>query len=133
MHFHSPFLPACFPHHLDHQKWVRKIGTLKWNNFWHSIYDTLCPESSENIPILFQGADLHFSNQKDLRNPKIGSKQSVTDATEWVFFQITFFGTKNHRKNGTVSLVINSPIIFTLLYPKIYFSLISGLPTSRIL
>jgi hypothetical protein len=43
---------------------------------------TLCPESSENIPILFQGADLHFSNQNDLKNPKMGSKQSVTDAPE---------------------------------------------------
>ena len=59
----------------------------------------LCPESSENILILLQEADLYFSNQNDLRNPKMGSKQSVTDATKWVFFQITFFRTKNHRKN----------------------------------
>ena len=28
----------------------------------------------------------------------MGSKQSILDATEWVFFQITFFGTKNHQK-----------------------------------
>ena len=42
----------------------------------------LRPEGSENIPILFQGADLDFSNQKDLRNPKMSSKQSVPDATE---------------------------------------------------
>ena len=74
---------------------------------------SLCPEGSENIPILFQGADLYFSNQNNLRNPKMGSKQSVTDATEWVFFQITFFGTKKHQKNWTVSLLINSPIIYT--------------------
>ena len=58
----------------------------------------LCPESSENIPILFQGVDLHFSNQNDPRNPKMGSKQSVTDVTEWVFFHITCNGTKNHHK-----------------------------------
>ena len=38
---------------------------------------SLRPESSENIPILFQGADLYFSNQNDLRNPNMGSKQSV--------------------------------------------------------
>ena len=59
---------------------------------------TLRPESSENIPILFQRADLCFSNQNDLRNPKMGSKQSVVVPTEWSFFQITFFGTKNHWK-----------------------------------
>ena len=29
----------------------------------------------------------------------MGSKQSISDPTEWVFFQITFFGTKNHQKN----------------------------------
>ena len=66
--------------------------------------EALCPEGSENIPILFQGADLYFSNQNNLRNPKMGSKQSVTDATEWVFFQITFFGTKNHQKNDIFEL-----------------------------
>ena len=65
---------------------------------------TLRLESSENIPILFQGANLNFSNQNDLRNPKMGSKQSVTDATEWSFFQITFFGTKNHQKNDIFEL-----------------------------
>ena len=41
----------------------------------------------------------------------MGSKQSISDPTEWVFFQITFFGTKNDQKIWTVSLVINSPII----------------------
>ena len=65
---------------------------------------SLCPESSENIPILLQEADLYFSNQNDLRNPKMGSKQSVTGPTEWSFFKITFFDTKNHRKNYTVEL-----------------------------
>ena len=44
---------------------------------------TLRPESSENIPILLQEAHLHFSNQNDLRNPKLGSKQSGVVATEW--------------------------------------------------
>ena len=61
---------------------------------------SLRPESSENIPILFQGADLHFSNQNDLKNPKMGSKLSVTDALEWVFYEITFFGTKKSSKNS---------------------------------
>ena len=42
----------------------------------------LRPESSENIPIRLQEADLYFSNQNDLRNPKMGSKQSVVVATE---------------------------------------------------
>ena len=28
----------------------------------------------------------------------MGSKQSVVVPTEWSFLQITFFGTKNHRK-----------------------------------
>ena len=43
---------------------------------------SLRPESSENIPVLHQEADLYFSNQNDLRNPKMGSKQSVVVATE---------------------------------------------------
>ena len=42
----------------------------------------LRPESSENIPILLQGADPYFSNQNDLRNPKMGSKQSIIGATQ---------------------------------------------------
>ena len=73
----------------------------------------LRPESSENIPILLQEADLYFSNQNDLRNPKMGSKQSVVVATEGWFFQITFLGRKNHRKNRTVSLLIHSLVILT--------------------
>ena len=72
---------------------------------------SLRPEGSENIPILFQGADLCFSNQNDLRNPKMGSKQSVVVPTVRWFFQITFLGTKNHQINWTVSLLIDSPII----------------------
>ena len=44
---------------------------------------SLRPESSENIPVLHQEADLHFSNQNNLRNPKMGSKQSIVVATEW--------------------------------------------------
>ena len=46
-----------------------------------------------------------------IKNPKMGSKQSITSATKWWFFQINFLGTKNHQKNWTVSLLINSPII----------------------
>ena len=38
---------------------------------------SLCPESSENIPILFQASDLCFLNQNYIRNPKMGSKQSI--------------------------------------------------------
>ena len=79
--------------------------------FFTSSSLSLRPESSENIPILFQGADLYFSNQNDLRNPKMGSKQSVVVATERRFFQITFLGTKNHQKNRTVSLLIHSHMI----------------------
>ena len=43
---------------------------------------SLRPESSKNIPILLQEADPDFSNQNDLRNPKMDSKQSVTGAPE---------------------------------------------------
>ena len=43
----------------------------------------------------------------------MGSKRSIPGTTEWVFFQITFSGTKNHQKIWTVSLLINSPIIFS--------------------
>ena len=48
----------------------------------HCAQYTLRPESSENILILLQGADLYFSNQNDLRNPKMGSKQSVVVLTQ---------------------------------------------------
>jgi hypothetical protein len=36
------------------------------------FYSALCPESSENIPILLQVADLCFSKQNVIRNPKMG-------------------------------------------------------------
>jgi hypothetical protein len=49
----------------------------------HTGLYTLHPESSENILILLQEVDLYFSNQNDLRNPKMGSKQSVVVPTEW--------------------------------------------------
>ena len=80
---------------------ARKISARTYRNY-HLIdirIQALCPESSENIPILLQEADLYISNQNDLRNPKMGSKQSITGPPEWSFFQITFFGTKNHWKN----------------------------------
>ena len=41
----------------------------------------LRPEGSENITLGFQVSDLCFYNQNDLRNPKMGSKQSVTGPT----------------------------------------------------
>ena len=81
--------------------------------FFFRGYLSLRPEGSENIPILLQEADLYFSNQNDLRNPKMGSKQSVVVPTVRWFFQITFLGTKNHWKNPTVSLLINSLVILT--------------------
>ena len=74
---------------------------------------TLRPEGSENIPILLQEVDLYFSNQNDLRNPKMGSKQSVVVPTIRWFFQITFLGAKNHWKNPMVSLLIHSLVILT--------------------
>ena len=80
---------------------------------WSELLYTLRPESSENIPIRLQEADLYFSNQNDLRNPKMGSKQSVVVATAGWFFQITFLGRKNHRKNRTVWLLIHSLVILT--------------------
>ena len=47
-----------------------------------NLYHTLCPESSVNIPILFQVSDLCFLNQNCIRNPKMGSKQSITGAPQ---------------------------------------------------
>ena len=64
------------------------------------IVRSLRPESSENIPILFQGADLYFSNQNYLRNPKMGSKQSVVVPPTTDFFKKLFFDKKNVEKIG---------------------------------
>ena len=61
---------------------------------------TLCPESSENIPILLQEANPYFSNQNDLRNPKMGSKQSVVVPPTTDFFKKLFFGKKKCQKIG---------------------------------
>ena len=61
----------------------------------------LCPESSENIQILFQGAETYFSNQNDLRNPKMCSKQSVAVPPTTDFFKKLFFNKKKCRKNWT--------------------------------
>ena len=60
----------------------------------------LRPESSENILILFQGADLYFSNQNDLRNPKIDSKQSVVVPPTTDFSKNCFSGKINVEKIG---------------------------------
>ena len=89
------FWRNVLPNMLLHGQNAVLVVSTSPQNFYQC---TLCPESSENIPILFQGADLYFSNQNDLRNPKMGSKQSISDPTEWSFLQITFFGTKNHQK-----------------------------------
>jgi hypothetical protein len=50
--------------------------------FEKRISISLRPESSENIPILLQMADLCFSKQNVIRNPKMGSKQSVIGAPQ---------------------------------------------------
>ena len=47
-----------------------------------NLHFTLCPESSENIPIMFQETDLCFPKQNVPRNPKMGSKQSVVVPTQ---------------------------------------------------
>ena len=65
---------------------------------------SLCPEGAENMPLGSQVSDLCFQNQNCIRNSKMGPKQSVAGPTEWSFFQITFFGTKNHRKNDIFEL-----------------------------
>ena len=57
-------------------------------------------ESSENIQILFQGVDLYFSNQNDLRNPKMGSKQSFVVPPTTDFFKKLLFDKKNVEKIG---------------------------------
>ena len=67
----------------------------------------LCPEGAENISLGSQVSDLCFQNPFCIRNPKIGSKQSITDPPiEW-FFQITFLGTKINQKNWTVLILID--------------------------
>ena len=40
---------------------------------------SLRPEGAENIPLGFQVSDLCFKNQNCLRNPKMGTKKSITD------------------------------------------------------
>ena len=72
---------------------------------------TLCPESSENIPILFQVSDLCFENQNCIRNPKIGSEQSITGAP---WFQKTIFW---HQKSSKKLDVL---LIFEFLWQYIY-------------
>ena len=59
----------------------RQSGYIKWQKSFFLLYNTLRPESSENIPILLQEADLCFSKQNCPMNPKMGSKQSVVVAT----------------------------------------------------
>ena len=40
---------------------------------------SLRPEGAENIPLGFQVSDLCFLNQNCIRNPKMRSKQSISD------------------------------------------------------
>ena len=57
-----------------------KVGMLMY---------TLRPEGLEIIQSQPQGADLCFKNQNSTRNPKICSKQSIVDPTQYYFFQKT--------------------------------------------
>ena len=86
------------------------------NVFLPEIAISLRPESSENIPILLQGADLYFSNQNDLRNPKMGSKQSVVVPPYYWFFQKTVFRQKKLSKKLDILL------IFEFLWQYIWIS-----------
>ena len=45
-------------------------------------YYSLRPEGAENIPLGSQVSDLCFYNQNCIRNPKMGSKQSITGAPQ---------------------------------------------------
>ena len=69
-------------------------------------------EGAENIPLGFQVSDLCFKNQNCLRNPKMGSKQSIIDphlefSTPIIsdFFQKTVFGTKKSSQKLDVLLI----------------------------
>ena len=69
-----------------HERWQQKTREGRYVTHFDRTFSidectTLRPEGSENIPILLQEADLYFSNQNDLRNPKMGSKQSVVVPT----------------------------------------------------
>ena len=78
-----PHKSSCFVRFLkEKRQYKRDSYTLVSFLSKSRTRPSLRPESSENIPILFQGADLDFSNQNDLNNLKMSSKQSVPDATE---------------------------------------------------
>ena len=70
---------------------------ILWN--LHLIF-ALRPEGAENIILGSQVSYLCFWNPNCIRNPKMGSKQSITGPTEWCFFQITFLGTKKSSKKS---------------------------------
>ena len=106
--FFLAFIFTCYYFH----RWIIAVHMnvlnecLKNTTFYRQrrLY-SLCPESSENIPILFQGADLYFSNQNDLRNPKMGSKQSVVVPPYFWFFQKTVFQQKKMSKKLDILLI----------------------------
>jgi hypothetical protein len=52
---------------------------------------SLCPESSENIPILLQVSDLYFYIQNFIRNPKMGSKQLIIGAPQYTDVRFASF------------------------------------------
>ena len=61
------------------------------------LLKSLCPESSENIPILLQEADLCFSNQNDLRNPKMGSNNQLQAINHQEPLKKVFFSDSAHK------------------------------------
>ena len=77
--FGDPAIKHCCVKHLGIKNKFRKNLC---NVFLPEIAISLCPESSENISILLQEADLCFSKQNDTRNPQMASKQSVVVATQ---------------------------------------------------
>ena len=62
-------------------------------------------EGLEIIQSPFQKTDLYFSNQNCTRNPKMGSKQSIPDPTQYYFFQKTIFRQNKSSKKLDVLLI----------------------------
>ena len=81
---HYPFCVICVITQLIAKNTLNFTSMFRSVRLWNFKDGprTLRPESSENIPILLQEADLCFSKQNCPRNPKMGSKQSVVVATQ---------------------------------------------------
>ena len=94
-----------WPHFLLWSTMLLRSGKLTFLKYISEVITTLCPEVAENMCLGSQVPDLCFWKQNCIRNPKMGSKQSISDPPSVMFFSKNWFRSKKNHKKMDVLLI----------------------------